>query len=425
MTVKETSLPMVLGGSPMGRFLQRQWPLFGEEERHNLMQVLDSGRWAFDGPFEAKFEGQFASLQNAKYGLCVANGTIAIQLALEALDIGAGDEVIVPGLTWQATAAAVLDVNATPVMVDAEPDTYCPDPSLIEAAITPRTKAIIVVHLYCSMTDMDRVLDIAKRNGLFVIEDCAHAHGSQWNGKGAGSIGDIGCFSFQLSKTLTGGEGGFVTTNDPALREALYTLRNCGRRREGAIDSQWRPIQSGNYRMTEWQSAILLAQLGRFEEQMERHEQNARILDKELALIPGIAPMRVPEQMSRRNFYAYVFRYDADEWDGLKATSFRRALAEEVGVLIGTTYAPLNASPFYQPQTKRRHHLNDEYWKMIDPSRFNLPVAQRAYHDEAMVVQHEILLEDPERLLMLPAAIRKLREYKAELLDWEAKSIQN
>lgn len=267
------SLPAVLGGEPVGRLPDAQWPVYGGRERELLSQVLDSGEWAYDGPLEADFERRFAEVQTARYGLCVANGTVALQLALEALDVGVGDEVIVPGFTWQATAAAVLDVNAVPVLVDSEPETYCIDPSLVEAAITPRTRAIIVVHLYGSLTDMDSILDIARRHNLYVIEDCAHSHGSQWNGRGAGSLGDIGCFSFQLSKTLTAGEGGFVTTNDPSLRELLYSLRNCGRRRAGAGDEHWRPIQSGNYRMTEWQAAVLLGQLERFEDQARRWDR--------------------------------------------------------------------------------------------------------------------------------------------------------
>jgi L-glutamine:2-deoxy-scyllo-inosose/3-amino-2,3-dideoxy-scyllo-inosose aminotransferase len=186
-----------------------------------LAEVLGSGRWAYDGPVESEFERRFAELQTARYGLCVANGTVALQLALEALDIGVGDEVIVPGFTWQATVATVVDVNAMPVLVDADPETYCPDPSLVEAAITPRTRAIVVVHLYNSLTDMDRILEIARRHGLYVVEDCAHSHGSRWRGQGVGSIGDIGTFSFQASKTLTAGEGGFDLGSFPAVRAWL------------------------------------------------------------------------------------------------------------------------------------------------------------------------------------------------------------
>ncbi|MDQ3767663.1 MAG: DegT/DnrJ/EryC1/StrS family aminotransferase, partial [Actinomycetota bacterium] len=339
--------------------------------------------------------------------------------ALEALDIGVGDEVIVPGFTWQATAAAVVDVNAMPILVDADPETYCPDPDTIQAAITPRTKAIIVVHLYDSLSDMDRILEIAARHRLNVVEDCAHSHGSQWNGRGVGSLGDIGTFSFQSSKTLTAGEGGFVTTNDQSLFERLYSLRNCGRPRKGATPPATHQVQSGNYRMTEWQSAILLAQLERFEEQMSTKERNTATLDSTLGQIPGIKLMRRDRQVTRRNLYAYVFRYAEEEWQGLSCRAFRKALSEETGLEIGAPYRPLNMSPLYHPQTKRRHRLSDHYWEALEPGRYSLPVAEHAYHREAVRVLHQGLLADSKGIGQIPKAVEKLRSWLPELLDWE------
>jgi len=381
--------------------------------------VLESGWWAFEGPAEAEFEQRFAGLQTARHGLCVANGTVALQLGLEALDIGVGDEVIVPGFTWQATAAAVVDVNAMPILVDADPETYCPDPSGIERAITPRTKAIIVVHLYDSLSDMDRILEIAARHHLHVVEDCAHSHGSQWNGRGVGSVGDIGTFSFQSSKTLTAGEGGFVTTNDDTLFERLYSLRNCGRRKKGPITSTTPAVQSGNYRMTEWQSAILLAQLERFEEQMSTKERNAEILDASLGRIPGITPMRRDRQVTRRNLYAYVFRYSEEEWQGLSCRAFRKAMSDEMGFEFGAPYRPLNMSSLYRPQTKKRHHLSDQYWDALDPGNYALPVAEHAYHHEAVRVLHQNLLTNSRKISQIPKAVQRLRGFLPELLDWE------
>jgi L-glutamine:2-deoxy-scyllo-inosose/3-amino-2,3-dideoxy-scyllo-inosose aminotransferase len=414
----KTDVPVVLGGLQRPGIAQ-PWPAWGEGELLNLKRVLDSGHWASDGPFEAEFERRFAEIQNAHYGLCVANGTVALQLALEALHVGVGDEVIVPGFTWQATAAAVLDVNATPILVDAHPDTYCPDPELIEAAITPRTKGVVVVHLYNCLSDMDRIVAIANRNNLFVVEDCAHSHGSQWNGRGVGSIGDAGTFSFQSSKTLTAGEGGFVTTNDEGLFERLYSLRNCGRPREGARADKWGPIQSGNFRITEWQAAILLAQLERFSHQMTMREGNAELLDAELGKIPGIRPTKRDSRVTRRNLYAYVFRYDAREFAGLSCRAFRLALSAETGLEFEPPYRPLNMSLLYQPRTKRRHRLNDHYWDHIDPSRYSLPVAERAYEQEAVTLPHEALLVEPERLRVVPEAVLRLQRHAADLVEWE------
>jgi L-glutamine:2-deoxy-scyllo-inosose/3-amino-2,3-dideoxy-scyllo-inosose aminotransferase len=415
----KTDVPVVLGGLRRSDIAAHSWPVSGEEELAYLRRVLDSGHWASDGPLEGEFERRFAEIQNAHYGLCVANGTVALQLALEALDVGVGDEVIVPGFTWQATAAAVLDVNATPILVDAHPDTYCPDPELIDAAITPRTKGVIVVHLYNCLSDMDRIVAIANRNNLFVIEDCAHSHGSQWKGRGVGSIGDAGTFSFQSSKTLTAGEGGFVTTNDEELFERLYSLRNCGRPRESARAEKWHPIQSGNYRITEWQAAILLAQLERFPHQMMMRERNAELLDEALGCIPGIRPTERHPNVTRRNSYAYVFRYDARRFAGLSCRAFRIALSKETGLDFGPPYRPLNMSLLYQPRTKRRHRLNDHYWDQIDPSRYSLPVAERAYEHEAVTLPQEALLVNPDRVRLVPEAVRRLQRHAADLVEWE------
>jgi L-glutamine:2-deoxy-scyllo-inosose/3-amino-2,3-dideoxy-scyllo-inosose aminotransferase len=385
-----------------------------------LGRVVRSGTWGFDGPLEAEFERTFAAYQDAEYGLCVANGTVALQLALEALDVGAGDEVIVPGLTWQATAAAALDVNAVPILADIEPGTFCIDPADVERLITPRTRAIIVVHLYGSLADMDRILEIGARHGIPVIEDCAHAHGSRWRDRGAGSWGVLGCFSFQLFKTLTAGEGGFVCTSDPGLREELYSLRNCGRRRPGSLDEHWRPVQSGNYRMTEFQAAVLLAQLDVFDDQAGQRHRNAARLEAGLARLPGVAPVDGPPQRTRISPYEFAFRFCPGEWDGLSAPAFRKALAAELGVEVSTVNEPLNAAPLYQPHTKRRYRLNDAHWAAVNPARFDLPVATRVYR-EGVLLPHRVLLDD-DAIPAATDAIARLHGHRHALARWAASS---
>ena len=370
----------------------------------------------FDGPLEAEFERSFAAYQNAEFGLCVANGTVALQLALEALDIGAGDEVIVPGVTWQATAAAALDINAVPVLADIEPGTYCVDPDEVERLITPRTRAIIVVHLYGSLADMDRICAIGARHQIPVIEDCAHAHGSRWRDRGTGSWGTLGCFSFQLFKTLTAGEGGFVTTSDPALREAIYSLRNCGRRWAGSLDENWRPIQSGNYRMTEFQAAVLLAQFDAFDDQADQRNRNAARLEAALAELPGVAPMDAPPQRTRISPYEFAFRFRPAEWDGVSAQAFRAALEAELGIEVDRINEPLNAAPLYQPHTKRRYQLSDGYWDAVNPARFDLPVARSAYRD-GVTLPHKVLLDDAA-VPAIADAIARLHQHRQRLAHW-------
>jgi L-glutamine:2-deoxy-scyllo-inosose/3-amino-2,3-dideoxy-scyllo-inosose aminotransferase len=395
--------------------LALQWPISGAEELEALRRVLEGGCWghvdrtgSYVGPFELEFERAFADLHSARHGLCVANGTVALQLALEALDIGTGDEVIVPGLTWQATAAAALDVNAVPILVDVEPDTYCIDPAAVEAAITPRTRAVIAVHLYNCLADLDGLVSLCEEHGLRLIEDCAHSHGSVWNERGVGSFGAIGCFSFQLTKSLTAGEGGFCTTNDDALAERLDALRNCGRRPAAAGD-EWSALQSGNYRLTEWQAAILTAQLARFPAQLARRETNAKLLDQAFAKVAGVAAMRRRPQVTRQGLYAYVVRYDSDAFGGLTVSTFREKLAAAAEIPITAVYEPLNDSALYQPQTKRRYRIVEQ-WAELDPRRFELPVASRAYREESVVIPHEVLLSDWNELSTLVEIVERIRD---------------
>lgn len=407
MTVNETAV------SGMG--LSLQWPVFGSEELDALRRVLESGYWghidgtgAYVGSFELEFERSFADFHGARHGLCVANGTVALQLALESLDIGAGDEVIVPGLTWQATAAAVLDVNAVPILVDVEPDTYCVDPAAVEAAITSRTRAVIAVHLYNSLADLDALTALCERRGLHLIEDCAHSHGSEWKGRGVGSVGDVGCFSFQLTKSLTAGEGGFCTTNSDSLHQRLDALRNCGRTPADA-GADWQPLQSGNYRLSEWQAAVLCAQFSRFPDQLARRSENAHRLDAELSQISGVKPMRHRPEVTRQGLYAYVFRYDSQAFEGLPVSQFRSTLAQFLRIPVGSVYEPLNASPLYQPQTKRRYRLGEQ-WAQIDPTRFALPVATHAHAAESVVIPHEALLCEWREISRLVEAVQLIRD---------------
>lgn len=408
----------VTGGAAVWIGAWPAWPIFGEREATLLRQVLESGRWAYDGPFEAQFQESFAAYHDARYAVCVTSGTTALQLALEALDIGYGDEVILPANTWQATAVAVLDVNAVPILVDIEPDTYAINLAQAAAALTPRTRAIIPVHLFDNVADMDRLLAFARQHNLAVIEDCAHAHGTQWRGKGVGSLGDVGCFSLQGSKSLNAGEGGLVLTGDERLHERLYSLRNCGRMRPGAVAEEWQPVQGGNYRMTEWQAAVLCAQFERLPAQVEKRQANARFLDQQIHQIAGLAPLRRRPEVTRRGMYNYVLRYDPEFFNEVPVEAFRRALSAEIGARVGSVYHPLTRSPLYQPQTKRRYRLSDEHWRALDPSRFATPVAERAYTSEAVLFSHSALLAEPAAMQAIVDACAKLADQRDELAAW-------
>lgn len=421
----------ISGGSPVRDVKTNpwpSWPVWDENEEKALLEVLNSGVWSYNGPKEVMFNKMFAEYTGTEYAISAVNGTVTLQLALEALGIGYGDEVILPGITWQATAATIIDVNATPVLVDVCEDTWCIDPKAIEAAITTKTKAIVPVHLYGSFADMDAILDIAKKHNLFIIEDCAHKHGGEWKGKKAGSIGDIGSFSFQLSKHLTAGEGGTLTTNNHELAEKMDALRNCGRRPEGeeykdvdkgagVYSDEGNFIQSGNYRITEFQAAILIEGLKRLPEQNKTRDENGIYGNTLLTELPGITPMRRDERETNEAYFNFAFRYNKNEFKGLPIEKFREALGAEIGLEVEACYEPLNNCSLYKPLTKpARHKLSDDYWKMIDPSRFNLPVCEKIFKEESVCIHHKILMGTKGDMDMLISAIKKIYDYVEELL---------
>jgi L-glutamine:2-deoxy-scyllo-inosose/3-amino-2,3-dideoxy-scyllo-inosose aminotransferase len=403
-----------------------RWPFRDEKDKQALLEVLESGVWSYNGPKELEFNKAFAKFIGTEYALSVANGTVSLQLALEACGIGLGDEVIVPGLTWQATAGAVLDVNAVPILVDVSGENWCIDPAEVEKAIGPRTKAIIPVHLYGCFADMDAIMEIARKHNLRVIEDCAHKHGGEWNGKKVGSIGDVGSFSFQLSKLMTAGEGGAITTGDSQLFERLDALRNCGRRPEdkkcadkgaGIYGSEGDFIQSGNYRMTDFQAALLIESLKRLPEQNRIRDENAKYVNSLLSELPGVLPMRQDERETAGAYYNFSFRYGKGQFKNLDVTKFREALGKELGCAVEPSYEPLNACPLYTPHTKPwRHKLSEKYWHQIDPARFDLPVCHRIYSEESVCFHHTVLMGTKADMDLIVEAIEEIYKNAEELL---------
>lgn len=254
-------------------------PCLGEEEMKNVIEAVKSGWISSKGEFIEEFEREFAKYCGVKYGVATANGTVALHLALKSLGINEGDEVIVPTLTFVATANAVIYCNAKPVFVDSHPKYWCIDPEKIEEKITKNTKAIIVVHLYGHPCDMDWIMDVAEDKGLYVIEDCAEAHGAEYKGKKVGSFGDIACFSFYGNKIITTGEGGMCVTNNEGLAERMRLLRDHGMSRH---KKYWHDIVGFNYRMTNLQAAVGVAQLRKLDDFIEKKRQIAKWYAEEL-----------------------------------------------------------------------------------------------------------------------------------------------
>ncbi|MGN6030442.1 MAG: DegT/DnrJ/EryC1/StrS family aminotransferase, partial [Thermomicrobiales bacterium] len=377
-------------------------------ERKNLLEVLESGEWSEPGggPFVQAFERAFSAIHEAAHGIAVMNGSVSLTLLLRAMGIGSGDEVIVPAYTFLATATSVLEVNALPIFVDIDPGTLCLDPDAVEAAITERTRAIIPVHLAGHPAELGRLCAIARRHGLRIIEDAAHAHGAVWDGRPVGTWGDAGSFSMQASKNLTSGEGGIVITSDPALAELVTSFRNCGRVRDGRWYEHVR--LGGNYRMTEFQAALLVAQMTRFDEQRRRRDANGRILDAGLARIDGIRPQRRDARTGIHGHHLYCFRFDADAFDGLPRSAFLGALKAE-GIPCGPGYpVPLNRQPLFAGQAFDTRATG--YDPAYAPTRFAslaLPVTDAVCDDAVFIPQH-VLLGSATDMEGVIAAISKI-----------------
>jgi dTDP-4-amino-4,6-dideoxygalactose transaminase len=407
------------GGSPVRTTPFTAWPIYDDREARALQSVLESRNWGgypCPNDYAREFGKRFAEHHGAKYGVAVTNGTVSLELALGAAGIGAGDEVIVPAYTWEGTAAAVLFAGASPVFVDVDPDTYCLDARLIEAAITERTRAIIPVHLGFRFADMDAIMAIAEKHKLFVLEDCAHAHGSQWRGKGAGSIGHAGSFSFQTSKLMTAGEGGAVTTNDINLADQVIRLANCGRppRRESIGE----PALGHNYRMTEFQAAILLAQLERLTEQTELREVRAKRLEEGLQQIEGISLLPRDPRITRQASYHYVFRFHPEEFGGIHRNAFVAALNAEGVHCDGRFYEAVYLSSLFE-------FAAEKFPSWANSKReFDCPVAVRAGYEESVWLPHQIFLGSEQDVDDVLTAIQKIKTNVAELVGHEDERIR-
>lgn len=320
------------------------WPPRNEETLELLKEVYLSGKWSFNSEAEQAFEKDFAEYHGAKYGIFMANGTTTLECALTAVGVKPGDEVIVPALTWMATAVAANYVGAIPVFVDVEPTTLCMDPVKLEAAITPKTKAIIPVHVYGSMADLEKILQIADAKGIPVIEDCAHMHGGFWNGRGVGSWGKVGSFSFQQSKTMSSGEGGICITNDPEIADKLYRLKHIGYSR-GLAQGQAQKAPEGmvchNYRATAFQAVILHQQLKNLPGLIKTYAENAAYLTEKIKDIPGVRIQAPGRLANPQAYYSFHLIFDGGEFKDIPRWLISKTCYDE-GFDIGNgTHGPV------------------------------------------------------------------------------------
>ncbi len=326
------------------------WPPVEDTTEQRLVELYRSRRWTAFDEGERHFADAFAELHGARHGVFMMNGTVTLQCALGAYGIGPGDEVIVPALTWQATAMAAQYVGATPVFVDVEPDTLCLDPEQVRAALTNRTKAIIPVHLYGSMVDMDRLMILARANELRVIEDCAHAHGGIWAGQGIGSIGDVGSFSFQQTKTMACAEGGICITSDPAAAERMFRMKHIGygpdQLQGQADDGPPEGLTCYPFRATGFQREILVEQLAGLPARLERYGQATAYLERRLSEVTRIRFQARGRRADRQGYYGWVMLFDDPAYADISIDLIQKAVAAE-GVPLLPTWGPVYGHALY------------------------------------------------------------------------------
>lgn len=406
----------LFGGAPLRQKPFPHWPIFDGAEEKAVLDVVRSGQWwrysmgeAVDpagaaGEVRSKvgeFQQMFARAQGSRYGIACATGTAAIEVVLKAMGIGPGDEVIVPPYTFIATATAPMLIGATPVFCDIDMATLNLNPARLVEAITPRTKAVMPVHFAGLAADMEAILNICARNGIPVVEDACHGHGGTWKDRGLGTIGVAGTFSFQASKNMTAGEGGLITTNDAALADLCESYVWVGRK----AGRPWyeHHYLGWNYRLTEFQGAILIEQLRRLEEQARRRRDNAAYLSAQLRGMAGIHPLDVPAYATRHAYHLYIFRFDEREF-GISRAAFLDALTAE-GIPASSGYAyPLYRNPLFAGEVAGR-----DYGRFADLC----PNAEQACR-EMVWLEHRLLLGNREDLDDIAAAIRKIHHARYE-----------
>lgn len=389
------------------------WPQYDETERKALTAVLESRIWwRTPGTRTLAFEQEFAEFHGARHGIAVTNGTAALEVTMSALGIVPGDEVIIPNFTFVATASAVLYAGAMPVMVDISPQTYCIDVQLAEAAITPRTKAIIAVHMGGHPADLDALGELCKRKGIALVEDSSHAHGTEWKGKRIGTYGTAGTFSFQASKLMTAGEGGIIISNDDAFEKLARSVHDCGR-----MPGEWfysHFINGSNYRLSEWQGAMLSVQLTRLDAQTQRRHKNARLLDKLLAQVPGITPQKLDASCTRNGHYAYIFHVDTKQFAGASVEKLIQAMNAE-GIPDQASYPPVHALQVFQNGEYRKRLCGSQATEHHAFLKASYPHTHRAAFETIWIPQ-PALLGDEEDMHEIAASWHKIQKSAKELV---------
>ena len=410
--------PAKLGGKPVCSGGWPGWPVYGEPEEQSLLGTLKSGHWyRGTGKAVSGFEAAYEKLTGAKHCLATASGTAALSTALGALDVGPGDEVIIPPYTFVATYNVVVLNYALPVFVDSDLESFQIDADKIDAAVTKNTRVIMPVHLGGYPADLDKILEVASKHQVTVVEDACQAHLAEWRGRKVGTWGMAGCFSFQASKNLNSGEGGAVLTNDDQFAETCYNFHNQGRARQvSGYNFSYSGTRGSNLRLCEFQGGLLTAQVTRVIEQSNRRHENALYLTKLLGEIPGIKPAKLHPHATRSAYHLYMFRYDPAQFAGLSRAKFLAALSAE-GVPASSGYGVMNKDAYVSALAKNKHFLKlygeKRLKEWLDRNQ-NLPENDKLC-EQAVWLTQTMTLAEREKMDQIAEAIRKIRRYAAEL----------
>jgi dTDP-4-amino-4,6-dideoxygalactose transaminase len=401
------------GGPPVRPQGYPEWPTHDERDVEAVAAAVRGGRWGGfpePGPLAAEFAARFAAYQGAGHGVVMANGTVTMEVALKALGIGWGDEVIVPALTFSATPYAAMAAGALPVFCDVAPDTLTVDPEQVEAAVTPRTRAIMPVHLGHQMADMDRIAEVARRHSLALVEDCAHAHGQRWRDRGAGCFGEFGSFSHQSSKSLTAGEGGSLLTGDEQLARRAHSLLDCGRPKD---PDEKEHTFGANYRLGELHAALLLVALERFPGQQAERAAAGLQFQELAAGLPGVRLLPPDPRISRWSFYRYVLLIEPEAFAGAGNRRVCEALeAEGVGAWEG--YPPMSRYDLFQPGLSRLP-VAVEHAARLDPAAMSFPVAERAALHQTVYLDENVFRAGRRGVEDAVEALAKVQRHAHEL----------
>jgi 3-amino-5-hydroxybenzoate synthase len=383
------------------------WPIHTQEEEEAVLRVVRSRRWWRGSGCEVdRFEEEFAAFIGVPHVRALTNGTHAIELALACAGVRFGDEVLVPASTFISTASAVLTYGAIPIPVDVTADTLCMDVSQVEQRITPRTRAIIPVHMAGYVCDMEPIQTLARRHHLTVIEDAAHAHGATRAGKNAGGIAELSIFSFQNGKLMTAGEGGALCAKDASAAGDTFMLHSCGRPK-GDTDYDHRGIGS-NFRMSELQAAVLRAQLKRLPEQLRVRTRNARLLSELLSQVPGVEPLAKLDERDTHSLYMYLFRFDPAQFGNKDAGALSAAL-REAGVMAYRCFPSVSRTQMFARKSLERRGLDRAHGGALpDYENMSMPNAEAAYHS-VIWLHHSLLLATQDVLEDAAGVLQQLR----------------